>query len=69
MTGKGFVDFGNDDYYLVDWKIFIKLPKVFEMIELCDDLKEYEAFLWLDLDYIVSKYLEKKEWLMKNLYS
>ena len=60
MGEKEFTDIGNSEYCLVDDKIFIKLSKVFEMIERYEDLEEFETFLGLDLDYIVATYLEKK---------
>lgn len=60
MSEKEFTDIGNSEYCLVDGKIFIKLSKVFEMIERYEDLEEFETFLGLDLDYIVATYLEKK---------
>ena len=60
MSEKELTDIGNSEYCLVDGKIFIKLSKVFEMIERYEDLEEFETFLGLDLDYIVATYLEKK---------
>ena len=57
---KEFVDFGNSEYCLVDGKIFVKLSKIFEMIERYESLEEFETFLGMDLDYIVATYLEEK---------
>ena len=57
---KEFVDFGDSEYCLVDGKIFVKLSKIFEMIERYEDLEEFENLLGIDLDYIVATYLEKK---------
>ena len=57
---KEFVDFGNSEYCLVDGKIFVKLSKIFEMIEKYENLEEFEVFLGIDLNYIVATYLEKR---------
>lgn len=60
MTEKDFVDFGNDDFVLVDGKIFVKFARVFELIEDSDSLEGLKAICGADLNYIVATYLEQK---------
>lgn len=58
MSEKDFVDFGSNDFVLVDGKIFVKFAKIFDLIEKSDSLEELETICGADLDYIVATYLE-----------
>lgn len=59
MSEKEFVDFGDNDFVLVDGKIFVKFARIFELIENSNSLEGLEAICGADLDYIVATYLEK----------
>lgn len=59
MTEKRFVSL-NDDFYLVDGKIFVKFARIFELIEDADSLESLELICGADLDYTIATYLEPK---------
>ena len=59
MSEKEFVDFGDNDFVLVDGKIFVKFARIFELIENSNSLEGLEAICGADLDYLVATYLEK----------
>lgn len=59
MTEKEFVSL-NDDFCLVDGKIFVKFARIFELIEDTDSLESLETICGADLNYIVATYLEPK---------
>ena len=57
MTEKRFESL-DDDFCLVNGKIFIKFARIFELIEDADSLESLEAICGADLDYTVATYLE-----------
>ena len=50
----------NEDFCLVDGKIFVKFARIFELIEDAECLESLEAICGADLNYIVATYLEPK---------
>ena len=50
----------NDDFCLVDGKIFVKFARIFELIDDANSLESLEAICGADLDYTVATYLEPK---------
>jgi len=60
MAGRELTDFGNDDFVLVDGKIFVKFARIFDLIEKSGSLESLEAICGADLNYIVATYLERR---------
>ena len=56
MTEKWFSKL-DEDFCLVDGKIFVKFARIFELIEDAECLESLEAICGTDLDYIVATYL------------
>ena len=56
MTEKRFSKL-DEDFCLVDGKIFVKFARIFELIEDAECLESLEAICGTDLDYIVATYL------------
>lgn len=57
MTNKRFATL-DEDFCLVDGKIFVKFARIFELIEDAECLESLEAICGADLNYIVATYLE-----------